>query len=67
MKYIRKIVISALLLLVILASNQAEARESTAYTYTISVDGEWIRTQDVLTGAVYLKDGMSKLGFVYQR
>lgn len=62
MKYIRKIVISALLLLVILAPNQAEARESTAYTYTISVDGEWIRTQDAyIPGQVYLKGfGMSK-------
>lgn len=39
----------------ILCSN-AYAGENTTYTYTISVDGEWIRTQDAyMPGSIYLK------------
>ena len=35
----------------------ALARSGTSYNYTISVDGEWIRTQDAyLTGGIYLND-----------
>jgi len=62
MKYIKRIVVSALLFLAVLYPNQVQARESTAYTYTISVDGEWIRTQDAyIPGQVYLKGfGLSK-------
>jgi len=39
----------------ILCSN-VYASENTTYTYTISVDGEWIRTQDAyMPGSIYLK------------
>ncbi len=35
----------------------AQARSSTTYNYTISVDGDWIRTQDAyVPGAIYLRD-----------
>lgn len=35
----------------------ASAIESTSYSYTISVDGKWIRTQDTyIPGAIYLKN-----------
>ncbi len=34
-----------------------QARSSTTYNYTISVDGDWIRTQDAyVPGAVYLRN-----------
>lgn len=36
---------------------QVNAQNATAYTYTISVDGKWMRTQDAyLPGAILLKD-----------
>ncbi|MCL2084651.1 MAG: hypothetical protein FWH06_05280, partial [Oscillospiraceae bacterium] len=39
----------------------AQASEGTAYTYTISVNGEWIRTQDAyLPGQVLFQDGSLK-------
>lgn len=39
-----------------------QARSSTTYNYTISVDGDWIRTQDAyVPGAIYLRDmGLSE-------
>lgn len=62
MKDIKRLVVFAFLLWAVLTPAQVKARESTAYTYTISVDGEWIRTQDAyIPGQVYLKGfGMSK-------
>lgn len=40
----------------------AEAAQSTAYTYTISVDDNWIRTQDAyINSRIYMKDeGLSR-------
>lgn len=55
----RKVVIClmALLLAVLVAAPQASAIEGTSYSYTISVDGNWIRTQDTyMPGAILLRD-----------
>lgn len=46
----------ALLLMMLLFTVPALASEGTAYTYTLSVNGEWARTQDAyLPGAIFLR------------
>ena len=51
-------VMAAMLALVLLSSISAEASESSSYTYTQSVDKEWIRTQDAyMPGTILLNDG----------
>lgn len=55
-----KKIFTCLLLVVLLCAVfciPAQARSSTTYNYTISVDGKWIRTQDAyVPGAIYLRD-----------
>lgn len=50
-------IFATLICLMMLFSVNASAGESTTYSYTVSADGGWIKTQDAYTsGAVYLKD-----------
>ncbi len=50
--------ITAVLAAVLLLPVGVKASGSTAYTYTLSVDGEWIRTQDAyMPGSIFLNDG----------
>ena len=58
----KKIIAAFLLLYIALTPIPVQASEGTTYTYTISVDGKWIRTQDAyLPGQVYLQGfGLSK-------
>ena len=58
MKKSMKIMAAFVLALVVLLSHMtAAASESTSYTYTVSVDGEWIRTQDAyMPGSILLYD-----------
>lgn len=49
--------LTALLIALLLPEGYANAQNATAYTYTISVGGEWVRTQDAyLAGAILFKD-----------
>ena len=60
MKKIPAVIITAALMLVFLCPISVGARSGTSYNYTISVNGEWIRTQDAyVPGAVILRE----LGF----
>ncbi|MDF2472674.1 MAG: hypothetical protein K0R21_456 [Anaerocolumna sp.] len=58
----KKIIAVLILLCIALAPIPVQASEGTTFTYTISVDGEWIRTQDAyLPGQVYLQGfGLTK-------
>lgn len=58
----KKIIPMLLLLCLLFQIDVIKAAEGTTYTYTISVDGEWIRTQDAyLPSQVYLKGaGLNK-------
>ncbi len=58
---LKKLLVAVLLVLMLLPCISAGAAQSTAYTYTISVDGNWIRTQDAyIPSRIYLKnDGLS--------
>ena len=50
--------LTAILLAVMLLSTSVSASESSSYTYTQSVDKEWIRTQDAyMPGTIFLNDG----------
>lgn len=50
-------IFATLICLMMLFSVNASAGESTTYSYTVSADGGWIKTQDAYTsGTVYLKD-----------
>lgn len=54
----KKIAAMLLCLILMVAANaiSVSAAESTAYTYTVSVDGKWIRTQDAyMPASIYLK------------
>ncbi len=56
---LKKIISAITLVAAILVSVniQAYASENTTYTYTISVDGKWCRTQDAyMPGNIYMKD-----------
>ena len=49
----------AVLLLVLIVPAGANASESSSYTYTLSVNKEWIRTQDAyMPGSILLNDGI---------
>ena len=51
-------VLAVLLLAVMMVSTTVNASESSSYTYTQSVDKEWIRTQDAyMPGSIFLNDG----------
>lgn len=51
-------VIAAMLTMLLLLPMSANASESSSYTYTQSVDKEWIRTQDAyMPGTIFLNDG----------
>ncbi len=53
----RMILLLALACLMLIQPLTVQAAESTTYTYTTSVDGDWIRTQDAyLTGEVLLRN-----------
>lgn len=58
---------AVLLLASWLSPIHAVAQNSTAYTYTVSVDGQWIRTQDAyLAGAILFRDmGLKKPEDIY--
>lgn len=58
---LKKLLAAVLTVLMMLPCFTAGAAQSTAYTYTISVDGNWIRTQDAyIPSRIYLKnDGLS--------
>ena len=57
MRKILKIITAALALILLIPCVGA-ASESTSYTYTISVNGEWVRTQDAyLPGEIMLDAG----------
>ncbi len=62
MKKIISFLIVSVLLVSLICPIAVGARSSTAYNYTVSVDGEWIRTQDAyVPGAVILRDlGLSQ-------
>ena len=48
--------LAGILILFSILTLSVSAGESTAYTYTISVEGDWIRTQDAyLPGNVYMR------------
>jgi hypothetical protein len=50
--------LTAILLAVMLLPTTVSASESSSYTYTQSVDKEWIRTQDAyMPGTIFLNDG----------
>ena len=50
--------LTAILLTVMLLPTTVSASESSSYTYTQSVDKEWIRTQDAyMPGTIFLNDG----------
>ena len=50
--------LTVLLLAVLMVSTTVSASESSSYTYTQSVDKEWIRTQDAyMPGSIFLNDG----------
>ena len=50
--------LAVLLVSVMLLPATVGASESTSYTYTQSVDKEWIRTQDAyMPGSIFLNDG----------
>lgn len=56
-KKIITVFLITVLLVTFICPVAVNARSSTAYNYTISVDGEWIRTQDAyVPGAVILRD-----------
>lgn len=63
--------LAVLLAVVILIPISADASESSSYTYTQSVDKEWIRTQDAyMPGSILLNDGVLSAPedlFVYGR
>ena len=61
--------LAGILILFSILTLSVSAGESTAYTYTISVEGDWIRTQDAyLPGNVYMKGyGLSKPGDLFCR
>lgn len=51
-------VLAAVLIAIPMAPVKVQASESTAYTYTQSVNKEWIRTQDAyMPGSILLNDG----------
>lgn len=51
-------VLTVVLLTVVLLPTVAEASESSSYTYTQSVEKEWVRTQDAyMPGSIFLNDG----------
>ena len=55
-KFIR--IIMAVFVATIFLPTTAKASESSSYTYTQSVDKEWIRTQDAyMPGSIFLNDG----------
>ena len=58
---LKKIVIFMVSAAVAASCLTAEAAQSTAYTYTVSVDGGWIRTQDAyINSRIYMKnEGLS--------
>lgn len=62
MKKIPAVIITAALMLMFLCPISVGARSGTSYNYTISVNGEWIRTQDAyVPGAVILRElGLSQ-------
>ncbi|MBQ6706570.1 MAG: hypothetical protein IJN07_03560 [Clostridia bacterium] len=55
-------VLLAVCLLFVCGTTMVSAGENTTYTYTLSVDGDWIRTQDAyMPGNIYLRDlGLNK-------
>ncbi len=55
-------VLLAVCLLFVCGVTTVSASENTTYTYTISVDGDWIRTQDAyMPGNIYLREiGLNK-------
>ena len=58
MKFTKKIYLSVFSIFLILLSCtvSVSASQGTAYTYTISVDGNYIRTQEAyIPSAIYLK------------
>ena len=63
-------ILAAILLAVMLVPSVAVASESSSYTYTQSVDKEWVRTQDAyMPGKIYLNDGTLNAPedlFIYQ-
>lgn len=63
-------ILAAILLAVMLVPSVAMASESSSYTYTQSVDKEWVRTQDAyMPGKIYLNDGTLNAPedlFIYQ-
>jgi len=55
-KFIRFLAVVMIMLMLI--PTTASASESTSYTYTMSVDKEWVRTQDAyMPGSIYMNDG----------
>lgn len=51
-------ILTAVLLMVVLVPSVVNASESSSYTYTQSVNKEWIRTQDAyMPGSIFLNDG----------
>ena len=58
MKKIITVMIMAVLTTVVLSPMKVNASGSSSYTYTLSTDKEWIRTQDAyMPGAIFLDDG----------
>ena len=56
-KVIRCLTVLMLVCTVALGTLNASALDNTTYTYTVSVDDEWVRTQDAyIPAAVYAKD-----------
>ncbi len=53
----KRILLLVLVCLLVLQPTAVHAAQSTTYTYTTSVDGDWIRTQDAyLTGQILLRN-----------
>lgn len=51
-------ILTAMLVAVLVLPMSVHASESSSYTYTLSVDKEWIRTQDAyMPGSIVLNDG----------
>lgn len=66
-KVIRFLTAIALVCMLVMGTLTASALDNTTYTYTVSVDDEWVRTQDAyIPAAIYAKDmGLSHPGDIF--
>ncbi len=68
-KILKRLCVISAVLAVISGGFNVYASDNTTYTYTVSVDGEWVKTQDAyIPAAVYAKGtGLSQPGDVFYK